>query len=117
GFHHDLYAMNIGLFLGSEFFQKYGKEMQEHGFKPVVSDQPYASVFPDGTGIGAFQDPNQMVESIREHSENDARAWNDMVAYFDETAPHFMPMMQMELPSGKAARKLFNIFRKLKSQK
>lgn len=115
GFIHDLYAMNIGLFLGSEFFQKYGKEMQRHGFEPVVNDQPYASVFPDGDGIGAFQDTNQMFQSIKEHSENDAQAWREMVDYFDETAPYFMPMMQMELPSGKAGRKVFNIFRKLKT--
>src|SRR5699024_11764962 len=29
GFIHDFYAMNIGLFLGSEFYQRYGEEMQQ----------------------------------------------------------------------------------------
>lgn len=116
GFIHDLYAMNIGLFLSSEFFQTYGEEMQQYGFEPVTNDQPYASVFPDGTGVGAFQDKNQMFQSIREHSNTDAQAWNDMVAYFDQTAPYFMPMMQMELPSVKAGRKVFKIFQKLKKE-
>src|SRR5690625_5536008 len=50
GFIHDFYAMNIGFFLGSEFYQKYGEEMQQYGFELVVNDYNYANVFIDGTG-------------------------------------------------------------------
>src|SRR5690625_7678276 len=60
GFIHDFYAMNIGLFLGSEFYQKYGEEMQQYGFEPVVNDYPYASVFVDGIGIGFHTESEQM---------------------------------------------------------
>src|SRR5699024_5721071 len=66
-FIHDFYAMNIGLFLGSEFYQRYGEEMQQYGFEPVVNDYPYASVFPDGTGIGSHTDSEQMRNNIAAH--------------------------------------------------
>lgn len=113
-FTHDLFAMNIGLFMGSQFFQEYGDEMQEYGFKPVVNDKSYASVFPDGTGIRAYQNRKQMYKSIAYNSTHDTYAWKEMNDYFDKTSPHFMPLMQMELPSLKAGRQAFKAYNKLK---
>src|SRR5699024_2257495 len=107
GFIHDFYAMNIGLFLGSEFYQRYGEDMQQYGFDPVVNDYPYASVFPDGTGIGSHTDSEQMRNNIAAHSLSDVDGWNEMHDYFDKTSPEFMPLMQMELPSRQALKQVY----------
>jgi len=113
GFIHDFYAMNIGLFLGSEFYQKYGEEMQQYGFEPVVNDYPYASVFPDGTGIGSHTNAEQMRNNIAAHSLTDVDGWNEMNDYFDKTSPEFMPLMQMELPSREALKQAYKAWRNL----
>src|SRR5699024_8870093 len=93
---YALYAMSIASFLGSESCQKYGEEMQQYGFEPVVNDYPYASVFPDGTGIGSHTNAEQMRNNIAAHSLTDVDGWNEMNDYFDKTSPEFMPLMQME---------------------
>src|SRR5699024_6165790 len=82
-FIQDFYAMNIGLYLGTEFYQRYGEEMQQYGFEPDVNDYPYASVFPDGTGIGSHTDSEQMRNNIAAHSLSDVDGWNEMNDYFD----------------------------------
>ncbi|MGP4076345.1 phytoene desaturase family protein [Halobacillus sp. K22] len=111
---HDLYAMNINLFLGSQFYQKYGEEMQRFGFEPVVNDKPYASVFPDETGIGAYQNRKEMFKSLAYHSTDDTYAWKHLSDYYDQTTPHFMPLMQMELPSYEAWKHVLKSMKQLK---
>ncbi|WP_345242317.1 NAD(P)/FAD-dependent oxidoreductase [Pontibacillus salipaludis] len=114
GFTHDLYAMNIGLFLGSDFYEEYKEELSENGFEPVVSDHPYASVFPDGTGIGVHQDREKTYQILSALSQEDADSWSRLNDYFDKTAPHFMPLMKMELPSFEAGKQFFKMYRHFK---
>ncbi|MCD5325924.1 MULTISPECIES: phytoene desaturase family protein [Pontibacillus] len=114
GFVHDLYAMNIGLFLGSQFYEEYKEELLEHGFEPVVSDHPYASVFPDGTGLGIYQDREKTYQTLSAFSQGDADSWVRLNDYFDQTAPYFMPLMQMELPSFEAGKQFWKMYRHFK---
>src|SRR5699024_2293328 len=93
GFIHDFYAMNIGLFLGSEFYLRYGEEMQQYGFEPVVNDYLYASVFPDGTGMVYHTDTRQMPNMITDHTFRDVDGWSEMNENFDKTSPEAMPLM------------------------
>ncbi|HBO22036.1 MAG TPA: NAD(P)/FAD-dependent oxidoreductase [Providencia sp.] len=113
GFHHDLYATNIGMFLGSPFYQEYQKELHNNGFEIVTSDKPYSNVFPDGDGIGVYQDYNRTDAMLRKYSNNDADAFWKLLNYFQKTSEHFTPLMQMELPSFKAARQLWSMIRHL----
>ncbi|MGE5701434.1 MAG: phytoene desaturase family protein [Clostridia bacterium] len=113
GFTHDLYATNIGLFLGSQIYQEMKTEFHQNGFELAVSDQPFASVFPDGDGIGVYTDAAKTMAQFQRQSMRDAEAWKELLAFFDETAPHFLPLMQMPLPSWTAARQLYKMWRAL----
>ena len=113
GFKHDLYAANIGLFMGSATFSEFGKDLFQEGFKPVVSDAPMASVFPDNTGMAIYKDADKTYNSFKQVSQHDADAWIELLAYFKETSPHFLPFFQVEMPSFAAFRMGFSAVRKL----
>ncbi|WP_077624790.1 phytoene desaturase family protein [Sediminibacillus massiliensis] len=114
GFQHDLFSMNIKLFLNSRFYKKHQDEMHEYGFEPVISDKPYACVFPDGTGIAAHQNRKKMFKSIARHSANDTYAWNDLDHLYDQVAPHLLSLMQTEIPSIQSGKVLMKAFKELK---
>lgn len=115
GYLHDLYATNVGLFLGSAFYRANASAMRALGFEPVVSQCAYSSVFPDGSGIGVTTDAAQTHENLRRVSAADAAAWDELAALFDRTAPHFLPLMQMPMPSFRALRQAWKLRRALKS--
>ena len=106
GFKHDLYAANIGLFMGSATFGEFGKDLFKEGFKPVVSEAPMASVFPDNTGMAIFKDADKTYKSFKQVSSHDADAWVKLLAYFNKTSPHFLPLFQVQMPSFMAFRKV-----------
>lgn len=113
GFFHDLFATNIGLFLGSQIYKKYGKELHKNGFEILNSTMPYASVFPDNSGIGVYMDAKKTMQSFERVSKKDALAWQELVEYFKKVAPLFFPLLQEVMPSFGSARQIFSLVRKL----
>jgi len=113
GFIHDHFATNVNLFLNSPFYEDYGDELHNHGFDLATADQPYASVFPDGDGLAVHTDSDKTRTSFEQFSENDARAWSNLVEYFQEVSPYLFPFLQMPLPSLKAGKHFYRILREL----
>lgn len=113
GFKHDLYATNIGLFLGSPIFQEFQNDLFENGFKPVVNESPMASVFPDHTGMAIYKDQQKTLESFKQFSPRDAAAWSALYDYFNRTAPLFLPLLQKPMPSFAALKQAWQLVRKL----
>lgn len=113
GFRHDLYATNIGLFLGSQIYARFGARLHEHGFQIVGSDRPFASVFPDGDMVGVYQDPDATLAQFERQSGADAEAWQRLLAYFDKVSPLLLPFMQMPMPSLPLARHAYKAYRTL----
>lgn len=113
GYKHDLYAANIGLFLGSPLFQEYKDALFAQGFKPVVSEFPMASVFPDGTGMAIYRNAHDTYANLKAVSADDADAWVRLYAYFNATAPHFLPLLQQPMPSFAALRQAWRLTRHL----
>jgi len=116
GFKHDLYATNIGLFLGSALYRDFGKELHAEGFEIVSSSHPFVSLFPDGDYIGMHQDGNQTVQEFERHSSHDAQAWLDLLAYFKKTSDYLLPLLQTEMPSTQALKLLWKMYRGLGKQ-
>lgn len=104
GFHHDLYATNIGMFLGSPFYEEYQSELHKNGFEVVTSDRPYSNVFPDGERICVYQDRDKTDAMFRKYSPQDAESFWALLSFFQKRVEYFAPLMQMELPSFKAAK-------------
>lgn len=117
GFIHDLYATNIGAFLGGPFYRKFGDDMHNNGFSTVFSDKPFSSVFPDATGIGIYTDDEKTNLQFKNISQSDYKGWLQLNADFDEAVSLMTPLMEMEIPSLKAGRQLVKLYRKLKYKK
>lgn len=112
-FRHDLMAMNLNLFAGSRFFERYGERLRHHGFDFVPTSNPVCSVFPDGGHVAITTDLEKTLASISAHSTADADAYRALFDRFGQTAPHLFPLLGVSMPSWAAARTLFRGWRKL----
>ncbi len=116
-FLHDLYATNIGLFLGSPTYREFGPDLQRHGFEIVVSDNPFASVFPDGDAVRVMKDTTLTRQEFERQSPTDATAWDELLQYFNEVAEYLLPILQVPIPSWAFARRLYKLYRQFGRQK
>ena len=113
GLKHDLFATNIGLFLGSQVYSDFKQEFHKNGFDVVMSENPFANVFPDKKCLKVYKDSEKTYQEINNYSKNDALAWSDMISYFNHVAPHLFPLLQKPMPSIKILNQLWKIYRKL----
>jgi phytoene dehydrogenase-like protein len=86
GFRHDWAAMNLSLFAGSAFHQKYQEELGRYGLEFAPVAHPFASVFPDGTWLGVSQDEAATTARIAAFSAADAVKWAELSADFPARA-------------------------------
>ncbi|MFT4149464.1 MAG: NAD(P)/FAD-dependent oxidoreductase [Paracoccaceae bacterium] len=93
GFRHDWAAMNLSMFAGSAFFRQYGAELQQHGCAFVPVDRPFASSFPDGSGLGVSTDLEETAARIGALSTRDAATWRALVSGFGAQAPHLFGLL------------------------
>lgn len=78
--------MNLSLFAGSGFHQQNGAELAEYGLTFVEVNNPFASVFPEGSWLGISKDLETTRSRIQGFSDADADAWNELTAEFPEKA-------------------------------
>ena len=74
GFQHDWATMNLSLFGGSKFFQKYEKELILNGLEFVPTKNCFASVFPEDKWLGISNDLSKNLNQISKFSKGDSRA-------------------------------------------
>lgn len=116
GFRHDLYAMNLSMFVGSAFHAEHGSRLAQHGLGFVHATRPFASAFPAGDGpawLGVEQGLEATVARIERAGARDAQAWRALDARFEREAPHIFALMGSPLPSWQAARALWRMGRSL----
>jgi phytoene dehydrogenase-like protein len=113
GFKHDLFATNIGLFLGSQVYADFKDELHQNGFGIVAGDLAFSSVFPDGKCIRVYKDANLTFQEFERYSSKDAASWQELVGYFQKVAPYLFPLLQMPMPSFSVAKQLWRTYRGL----
>ncbi len=113
GFVHDMFATNIGFFLGSDLFQSFKEELFANGFGISAGDQPYASVFPDGDAVCGYMDPQKMTAELARHDPADAEAWTRMLEEFGRFSGHLLKIYKLPMPSFALARHAYSVYRKL----
>ena len=113
GFKHDLYATNIGQFLGSRVYADFKDQFHQNGFDIVAGNQPFGNVFPDKKCIRVYTDTNRTIREFERFSTKDARAWNDMISYFTKVSPYLFPILQLPIPSLKMLFHFWKIYRRL----
>src|SRR5450755_3121996 len=87
GLIHDTFATNMNLFLGSPVAAELGGELERHGAAWATSSMPFASVFPDGTALGIYQDRERTLAGLRAHDPRDAAGWEELDALYERLAP------------------------------
>lgn len=93
GFRHDWAAMNLSLFAGSGFAEKYEAALGGvgMGFMPVAN--PFASVFPDGAWLGVSNDAEATTARIAAFSQADAETWKALTAEFPARAERIFAVL------------------------
>lgn len=110
---HDLFATNLNLFLSSPFYSEHASELEELGFTAANCARPFASVFPDGSALGATTDRAQTLSELEAHNTSDARGWEELDALFDRLAPTLFTIYAARVPSWAMARALVRPLRQL----
>jgi len=113
GFRHDLFAMNLGLFAGGPVMAALGADLERHGFSLVPSQQPFCSVFPDGSMLGVQADPAATREALGAVAPEDVAAWDRLTAQLGEWAPYLVGVLGAEMPSWSVARTGYKAWRAL----
>ena len=113
GFHHDLFAMNLGLFAGGPVMAALGEDLARHGFELVPSPAPFCSVFLDGSMLGVEADSDTTERNVAALSPGDVEAWRALRAKLDEWMPHVGAIMGSDLPSVAAVRAMARAQRQL----
>lgn len=111
GFRHDLYAMNLGLFAGSPFFQAHKDRLLAAGLEFAGAADCFATAFPDGSWLGVSRDAEANLARIAAISQADAEAWQAMTADFGRDAPHIFALLGAPMPSRQLAGILWRAWR------
>lgn len=116
GFRHDLYAMNLSSFAGSPFHAEHGALLARHGLGFTPADKPFASAFPDDSGlpwVGVEKGLEATLAHVRRASPNDAARWQQIDKSFDEQAPYLFGLLGTPAPSLAALKLLWRAYRGL----
>lgn len=114
GFRHDWAAMNLSLFAGSGFHQKYAAELAAHGLEFAPAADCFATAFPDGTWLGVSNDAEANAARIAALSETDAETWRAMTADFGARAEAIFAILGSPMGSGALGGLFWKLLRKLK---
>ncbi len=112
GFRHDWAAMNLSLFAGSAFFQRYNKDLQRHGFEFAPSSNPFASSFLDGSWMGITNNADDNLERISQLSANDGATWRQLSDEFPARAEHILQVLGSPMNLGAIAALTLRTLRK-----
>ena len=112
GFRHDFGAMNLSLFAGSAFHQKYANELKTAGLEFVPAADCFASVFPDGRWFGVSTDLEKTVSRLAEFSADDADTWRRLVGGFMGEAEHLFRLLGSPMSGRALAGTGWNLWRK-----
>lgn len=99
GLVHDLYAMNMNLFLGSPFFARYGDDLTTRGLAFAHSRHAYASAFPNGRSLRITDDAAENEAMWEEHDPRDGAGWHRLQQVFDDVAASYGPLSSNPIPS------------------
>jgi phytoene dehydrogenase-like protein len=111
GFHHDLFAMNLGLFAGGPVMAALGEQLTSHGFNLVASSKPFCSVYPDGSMLGVEADATATIKNLAAVAPEDVQAWEELTAKLGLWAPFLIGVLNSDLPSVAAIKTLWKAHR------
>jgi phytoene dehydrogenase-like protein len=82
GFHHDVFSAWHPLWVGGAAHAELGEELGRRGLEYLNTDQPTATLFPDGEAAFLTTNTDGNAEELARHAPADGEAWRAMVAAF-----------------------------------
>jgi phytoene dehydrogenase-like protein len=101
GFHHDIGAINLNLFVGSPFYQQRKEAFAQKGLRFVTADPSVGSVFEGGRFVGISTNAEKLAQTIAGFSAADVLAWENWTQDFQDCAPHFFQIFSSPAPEKK----------------
>ncbi|KSV66554.1 hypothetical protein N185_32320 [Sinorhizobium sp. GW3] len=102
GFRHDLGAMNLSLFAGSEFHRDYAADLAAAGLEFSRVTDCFASVF-DDRWFGVSRDVETNVSRLAAFSSKDAVAWRELTERFPEQSAPILRLLTSSMTGGSLA--------------
>lgn len=116
GFHHDIGAINLNLFIGSPFYQQRQEALTRKGLRFVVADPSVGSVFEGGRFLGISSDGEKMAKMIAEFSAADVAAWKKWTKDFQDCALYLFRIFGSPAPEEKTSGQPFGDLEDVPSQ-
>ena len=104
GYHHDLFATNLNLFLGSPANAELGTELERHGLRYASSDRPFANVYPGGKALRVRQSVAETLAELEAHDPADAAGWRELDALYGRLSPALFSLYGSRLDARSLAR-------------
>jgi phytoene dehydrogenase-like protein len=107
GFRHDLYATNLSLFQSSLVYRMHRAELESAGLRFITCEEAFASLHADGKVTRIYTNAERTEAEFVRHSDIDG--WRKVVSIYKRVAPYVLPITNMPLPSGAAARQAMRL--------
>ena len=117
GFRHDLAAMNLSMFAGSNFMRAHGGDLMRHGLDFAPVEHCFASVFEDESHFGVSKTMATTLDRLNRLAPADAVAWEALMQRFSAEAPHIFGLLGNEMPSFAASKVVWKAWRTLGTTK
>ena len=112
GFRHDWAAMNLSLFAGSPFFQRFQSELMAAGLSFVPAERCFATAFGDDTWLGITNDRSRNAKNISAFANNDGEVWGALSDQFPARAEHIFALLGTPFKFWPLAKILWRLWRK-----
>ncbi len=112
GFRHDWAAMNLSLFAGSPFFQRFQTELTAAGLSFVPAERCFATAFGDDTWLGITNDRSRNAKNISAFANNDGEAWGALSDQFPARSEHIFALLGAPFKFWPLAKILWRLWRK-----
>ncbi|WP_416370180.1 phytoene desaturase family protein [Tritonibacter mobilis] len=112
GFRHDWAAMNLSLFAGSPFFQRFQDDLMAAGLGLVPAERCFATAFGEDRWLGITNDPERNLHNISAFANNDAETWRALSDQFPARAAHIFALLGTPFKPRPLAKILWRLWRK-----
>ncbi|PZU59134.1 MAG: FAD-dependent oxidoreductase [Sphingobium sp.] len=112
GFHHDLFAMSLPLFVTAAHYPVLGPRLAEHGLRLVTAPQPTAVMMPGNRALVFGQSREANAAAFDALHPGDGAAYVAAMQDIERNAPLIFGLLGQEPRSWKTLSLLFNTLRR-----
>ncbi len=113
GFHHDVFSAWHPLWVGGAAHAELGRGLAQRGLEYLNTDQPTATLFPDGESAFLATSTDVNASELERHAAGDGAAWRETIAALGAQAELVFGILGTELWSSAGAGLAARAYRQL----